>query len=80
MTFETDSYEFVNGVEYGMLWEKLSLGYTIDCRPIHNSNLTEVKKALNFFNYDWKIERFDDTWSMLRATPINPKGSQAPAA
>lgn len=68
LPFDTDSSEFVRGVEIGRLWEKLKVEDGIVIETIHLSNAEMVIRIAEALERPVISEEHDDTWMTVTFT------------
>lgn len=65
MPFLTDSPEFTQGFECGMIWEKIKAGECFDYHPIHTANADQMNLIGEALGAVVEVTPGDDTWSFI---------------
>jgi hypothetical protein len=65
MPFLTDSTEFANGFECGIIWELLKNGETFEKKPIHKFNKEQIELICETLNCNYISTDVDDYWCFL---------------
>jgi hypothetical protein len=70
LEFDTNSAEFVRGVEIGRLWEQIKDPEQFE-QTIHSSNIEMVMRIAEATGREMRVEDIDDNWCFLYVGEVN---------
>lgn len=65
--FFTDSPDYVQGFECGIIWNMLTEGAPIHAMNIHTANAAQIVLMCVELGVSYRISEQDSTWSLLTA-------------